>query len=59
MYAIRATFDSWKRSSVLSGGQTVMETLLQAHLERGVSLLLADFDKQLVDFTGQTKSSVQ
>lgn len=44
---------------MLSGGQTVMEILLQAHLERGVSLLLADFDKQLVDFTGQTKSSVQ
>lgn len=44
---------------MLSGGQTVMEALLQAHLERGVSLLLADFDKQLVDFTGQTQSSVQ
>lgn len=49
---------------MLSGGQTVMETLLQAHLEHGVSLLLADFDqlqrdKQLVDFTGQTQSSIQ
>lgn len=44
---------------MLSGGQTAKETLLQAHLERGVSLLLADFDKQLVDYTGQTQSSVQ